>query len=50
MPARWSDLGLTGKQIVRDVWRQKDLGTISDAYTAEIPRHGGILLKITPAK
>ena len=26
--ARWSDLGLSGPRIVRDLWRQKDLGTI----------------------
>ena len=25
---KWSDLGLTGKQRVRDLWRQKDLGTV----------------------
>jgi len=23
---KWSDLGISGKKIVRDLWRQKDLG------------------------
>ena len=26
--AKWSDLGLKGKQRVRDLWRQKDLGDV----------------------
>ena len=26
--AKWSDLGLKGKRIVRDLWRQQDLGRI----------------------
>ena len=25
--AEWTDLGITGKQRVRDLWRQKDLGS-----------------------
>lgn len=48
--AKWSDLGLTGKQRVRDVWRQKDIGTFTDEYIGEVPRHGCLLLKITPVK
>ncbi len=48
--AKWSDLGLSGKQTVRDVWRQKDLGAPSDVFGAEIPRHGCLLLKISAAK
>ena len=41
-------LGLTGKQRVRDLWRQKDLGTASDSFTAEIPGHGVQLLRLYP--
>ena len=48
--ARWSDMGISGRQTVRDVWRQKDLGRFSGEYSAEIPRHGCVLLKISPAK
>ncbi len=48
--ASWEDLGLTGKQVVRDMWRQRDLGTFGDEYTGEIPRHGCLLLKISVAK
>jgi alpha-galactosidase len=42
----WSDLGLKGKLAVRDLWRQKDLGTFENAFTASVPRHGVVLVKI----
>lgn len=41
---------LAGKQKVRDVWRQKDLGEASDAYSAEVPSHGVLLLRLIPVK
>ncbi len=48
--ANWSDLGLTGKQKVRDLWRQKDLGKYKDQFSATIPRHGVVLVRIWPVK
>lgn len=45
----WKQAKLTGKQNLRDLWRQKDLGTFSDTYSAEIPSHGCLLLKVSPA-
>ena len=47
--AQWSDLGLTGQQKVRDVWRQRDIGHANGEFSAVIPRHGCLLLKITPS-
>jgi alpha-galactosidase len=47
---KWSDLGLTGKQKVRDLWRQQDLGVFGDAFSKEIPRHGALLIRVWPAK
>jgi alpha-galactosidase len=44
--SQWSDLGLKGPQPVRDLWRRKDLGTITDRYQVEIPRRGAVLLKV----
>jgi alpha-galactosidase len=44
--ARWSDLGLTGSRAVRDLWRQKDLGTFSGPYQTSIAPHGVALVKI----
>jgi alpha-galactosidase len=48
--ANWSDLGLTGKQSVRDLWRQKDLGEFTGSFTASVPRHGVVLVRIWPVK
>ena len=44
--AKWSDLGVNGRQVLRDVWRQKDLGTFTDEYRAEVPRRGVVLLRV----
>lgn len=44
----WKDLGIAGKQKVRDLWRQKDRGSFSDAFAAQVPRHGVVLVKISP--
>ena len=48
--AKWSDLGLTGKQLARDLWRQQDLGTFTDQFSATVSRHGVALVKISAAK
>jgi alpha-galactosidase len=43
-------LGLAGRQQVRDLWRQQDLGTVAvdhDAWPLSIPKHGIVLLKFT---
>jgi alpha-galactosidase len=43
---RWSDLGLQGRQTVRDLWQRKPLGVFADSYSARIPAHGALLLKV----
>jgi alpha-galactosidase len=48
--AKWADLKLSGKMRVRDLWRQKDLGTFDSQFGAEIPRHGVVLVRLFPAK
>ncbi|HHY83908.1 MAG TPA: alpha-galactosidase [Verrucomicrobia bacterium] len=48
--AKWSDLGLTGEQTVRDLWRQKDLGTFNGQFEATVGRHGVVLVKIAPMR
>ncbi len=47
--AAWSRIGVQGKQIVRDLWRQKDLGRFDAAFTANVPRHGVVLVRIRKA-
>lgn len=46
--ASWADIGVHGKQKVRDLWRQKDLGIFADFYTAKVPRHGVVLVRMWP--
>jgi alpha-galactosidase len=42
----WSDLGLNGKLHVRDLWRQKELGKFKNAFSAIVPRHGVVLIRV----
>jgi alpha-galactosidase len=44
--AKWSDLGLKGKRIVRDLWRQQDLGRYEGEFTTNVPRHGVVLVRL----
>src|SRR5262245_41719263 len=48
--AKWSDLGLTGSQPVRDIWLQKDLARATGEFSADVPRHGVVFVKIGTAK
>ncbi|MGA2438765.1 MAG: hypothetical protein ABSF57_09675 [Acidobacteriaceae bacterium] len=48
--AKWTDLGVTGPQTVRDLWRQKDIGDFNGEFHASVPRHGVVLVKVTPAR
>ena len=46
-------LGITGKFIVRDLWRQKDISTIEtkkDQLKLNVPVHGVVLYKISSVK
>ncbi|SDP54219.1 alpha-galactosidase [Mucilaginibacter sp. OK268] len=46
-------LGISGKQKVRDLWRQKDITTIhadKEALSVKVPMHGVALYKFTPIK
>ena len=45
---KWNELGVRGKQAVRDLWRQKDLGTFDGEFSSVVPRHGTLFVKVTP--
>jgi alpha-galactosidase len=45
--ANFSDLNLTGKQKVRDLWRQKNVGEFDQKYEATVAPHGAVLVKIS---
>ncbi len=42
--------GRTKKRTVRDLWRQKDLGTFAGKFEAKVAPHGVVLVKIGPAQ
>ena len=44
----FKSLGLSGRHRLRDLWRQGELGTATDTFTAEIPGHGVLLLRLFP--
>jgi alpha-galactosidase len=50
LPARvtatFATLGLEGQQAVRDLWRQKDLGTFQDGFAADVAAHGVVLVRM----
>ncbi|MCX7008758.1 MAG: hypothetical protein NTY53_16170 [Kiritimatiellaeota bacterium] len=48
--AKWSDLGISGKQRVRDLWRQADIREFDGQFEASVPRHGAVLVRLWPAK
>jgi alpha-galactosidase len=43
---KWSDLGLTGPQQVRNLWTKKNVGVQQDSFTATIPGEGAMLIKV----
>jgi alpha-galactosidase len=49
----FAKLGLAGRQVPRDLWRQKDLATVdtaTDSLPLTIPAHGVVLCKFTTVK
>lgn len=46
---KWSDLGLSGKQTVRNLWLRKDEGVHEGSFTAGVPRHGAVMLRVGQA-
>ena len=47
---KWQELGLSGSQAVRDLWRQKDLGSFPAGFEAPVASHGVVLVKVAPAR
>jgi alpha-galactosidase len=46
MVLRWADLGIKGKYIVRDLWKQKDLGVFEDEFAADVRPHGVVMISL----
>ena len=48
--ASWADLGISGYQKVRDLWRQKDIGNLKDNFMTRVPSHGVVMVRMWPVK
>ncbi|HEY3413157.1 MAG TPA: NPCBM/NEW2 domain-containing protein [Armatimonadota bacterium] len=44
--ARFADFGMRGTQPVRDLWRQRAVGRFNGSYSAVVPRHGVVFVKV----
>jgi len=46
---QWSSVNLAGKKLRgRDLWKHSEVPLSGDAYTADVPAHGVVLLKVIP--
>lgn len=46
MKIDFEQIGIDGAATVRDLWQQKDMGTFSGSYSAEVPRHGVVMIRV----
>ena len=40
------DIGVSGSATIRDLWGRKDLGSFQDHFTASVPKHGVVMIKV----
>jgi alpha-galactosidase len=46
--ASWWRLRIRGPARVRDLWSLPDLGTFTDRFSATVPAHGVVMVRVTP--
>ncbi len=44
--ANFKDLGVRGTKAVRNLWSHKDLGKFTDSFSADVPRHGVMMVRL----
>jgi hypothetical protein len=44
---KWKDLNIAGGAYIRDLWSHADMGYKDSMYTATVPAHGVVMLKVT---
>lgn len=42
----WSEAGFAGSRAIRDLWTHKNLGAFNDKFSASVPPHGAVLLRV----
>jgi alpha-galactosidase len=43
----FNSIGAPTSAKLRDLWAHKDLGAVQNAYTADVPKHGVVFLKLS---
>lgn len=43
----FQEIGIGDSAQVRDLWAKKDLGEFETQYTAVVPMHGVVMIKVT---
>ena len=43
----WSELGISGNRMVRNLWKQADLASFSDSFNSNVPSHGVVFIKLS---
>jgi len=46
----WNQLGIYGQQLVRDLWRQADVGIFATSFSQKVPYHGCVFVKMSTVK
>jgi len=46
--ASWRAIGIRGPARVRDLWAHADVGTFPARFTATVPAHGVVMVRVTP--
>ncbi|MBT3306609.1 MAG: hypothetical protein HN377_09005, partial [Alphaproteobacteria bacterium] len=45
--ADWVEIGVTGKKMVRDLWRQRNIQEFDGSFAAMVPPHGTVLVRLS---
>jgi len=45
---KWADLGIKARPNVRDLWQHRDITADAGSYSANVPPHGVIMLRVRP--
>ena len=50
MTVNWTEIGYPKYLIakVRDLWKKKNMGKFSESYSAKVPSHGVVMIKVEP--
>jgi alpha-galactosidase len=44
----WDELMISGDKVLRDLWRQEDIGTYNNSFATQVAPHGVVMLRFLP--